>query len=121
MKPIKATAFALAFLSWGAGFADVRKTSASSDDTEPQSVTVNLTKKGYEPASFTLRKDLPAKVTFVRKSNTTCGTEIVIQEYGIKRELPLDESVAVEFTPTEAGEFTFACGMNMLRGKIIVK
>ncbi len=27
----------------------------------------------------------------------------------------------VEFTPDRAGEFTFTCGMNMIRGKLIVE
>jgi plastocyanin domain-containing protein len=90
-------------------------------EPEPQLVTITLTDKGYEPASIKLQKDIPAKVTFVRKSKTTCGTEIVIPEYQIKRELPLDERVVVEFTPAKTGEFKFACGMNMLRGKIVVR
>lgn len=120
MKSIKAIAIALTFFLSGAAFAARTQPPASSADTDPQSVTINVTNKGYEPASFTLQKDIPAKVTFVRKSKTTCGTEIAIPEYDIKRELPLDEPVMVEFTPTKAGEFTFACGMNMLKGKIVV-
>ena len=90
-------------------------------DSEVQSVKVALTDKGYEPASFQLKRDLPARVTFVRESKTTCGTEIVIPEYQIKRALPLNEPVVAEFTPNESGEFAFACGMGMLRGKIIVQ
>jgi len=27
----------------------------------------------------------------------------------------------VEFTPTKTGEFAFACGMNMLKGKLLVQ
>jgi plastocyanin domain-containing protein len=27
----------------------------------------------------------------------------------------------VEFTPQKSGEFTFTCGMNMLRGKLVVE
>jgi len=38
----------------------------------------------------------------------------------IKRELPFNQPVTVEFIPAKAGEFKFACGMDMLRGKIIV-
>ncbi len=35
--------------------------------------------------------------------------------------LPTGETVAVEFIPTKAGEFEFACQMGMLRGKVIVE
>ncbi len=86
-----------------------------------QSVTVTLSDKGYQPESFKLRKGVPARVTFVRKVEATCGTEIVLAEYNLKRELPLDQPVVVEFTPAKTGEFKFACGMDMLRGKIIVQ
>ena len=36
-------------------------------------------------------------------------------------DLPLNESVAVEFTPTEGGEFEFVCGMDMQRGSIMIR
>lgn len=86
-----------------------------------QSVTVTLSDKGYQPESFKLRKGVPARITFVRKVEATCGDEIVLAEYNIKRELPLNQPVIVEFTPAKTGEFKFACGMDMLRGKIIVQ
>jgi len=92
-----------------------------SQSSRTQSVTVTLSDKGYQPESFKLRKGVPARVTFVRKVEATCGNEIVLAEYNIKRELPLNQPVTVEFTPAKTGEFKFACGMDMLRGKIIVK
>src|SRR5215510_4039846 len=84
-----------------------------------QTVTVTLTEKGYQPDSFKLRKGIPARITFVRKVEATCGAEIVLAEYNIKRELPLNQPVIVEFTPAKAGEFKFACGMDMIKGKLI--
>jgi plastocyanin domain-containing protein len=86
-----------------------------------QTASVALTERGYEPASFKLRRGVPARVTFTRKVSTTCGTEIVFPDYGIRHALPLDEPVVIEFTPDKAGEFTFSCGMGMLRGSVIVK
>ncbi len=86
-----------------------------------QSLTVKITTKGFEPKSFSLKPNIPARLTFRRQTDKTCGTAIVIQAYGINRPLPLNKPVTVEFTPDKAGEFTFACGMGMLRGKIIVE
>jgi RND family efflux transporter MFP subunit len=88
--------------------------------TRMQSVIVTLNEKGFQPDSFKLRHGVPARVTFVRKAEATCGTEVVLADYNIKRELPFNRAVTVEFTPSKAGEFKFACGMDMLRGKIIV-
>lgn len=86
-----------------------------------QKVTVALTEKGYEPASLKLRGGIPAHVTFIRKVSATCGTQIVIADYNIKRALPLNEPVLVEFTPKKTGTFAFTCGMGMLRGALIVR
>ncbi len=30
-------------------------------------------------------------------------------------------TTSIEFTPDRAGEFTFTCGMSMLRGRLIVQ
>jgi plastocyanin domain-containing protein len=85
-----------------------------------QTATVEVTDKGFEPSSLKLKAGVPAKVTFVRKTDATCAKEVVIKEYKIERKLPLNEPVMVEFTPRK-GEFTFACGMDMIKGKMIVE
>lgn len=86
-----------------------------------QTVNITLTAKGYEPPSIKLRRDVPARLIFTRKIEATCGTEIELADFGIRRELPLNQPVAVEFTPQKSGELTFACGMNMLKGKLIIR
>ena len=80
-----------------------------------------MTEKGYQPESFKLKQGVPARVTFVRKVEATCGSEIVLADYNIKRELPFNQPVTVEFTPSKSGTIIFACGMDMLRGKILVQ
>ena len=86
-----------------------------------QKVSVALTEKGYEPTSLKLAKGVPALVTFIRTVTATCATQIVIADYDIKRALPLNEPVLVEFTPKKSGTFAFTCGMGMLRGSLIVR
>src|SRR6266511_1665787 len=87
---------------------------------DTQTATVEVTDKGFEPPSLKLKAGAPAKVTFVRKTDATCAKEVVIKEYKIERKLPLNEPVTVEFTPRK-GEFTFACGMDMIKGKLVVE
>jgi RND family efflux transporter MFP subunit len=106
-----------------------RQTLAEPTDTKPsqstrgqtQSVIVTLNEKGYQPDSFKLRQGVPARVTFVRKVESGCGTEVVLADYNIRRHLPFNQPVTLEFTPAKAGEFKFACGMDMLRGRVIVR
>ena len=85
-----------------------------------QKVTVRLTENGYRPSEFRLRRGTRAHVTFIRKTEATCGQVIVIPAYGVHRDLPLNRRVTITFTPRRTGTFNFTCGMDMLRGKIVV-
>ena len=86
-----------------------------------QTATVVVGEKGYEPARVSLRAGTPAKITFVRTTDKTCGTEVVFPSLNIRRALPLNEPVVIEITPATTGEIAFACGMNMLRGTVVVQ
>jgi cobalt-zinc-cadmium efflux system membrane fusion protein len=96
----------------------------SSDGRSPepaQTAKVVVSERGYEPAKVTLRAGTPARITFVRTTDKTCGTEVVFPSLNIKRALPLNEPVVIEFTPAKAGDIAFACGMNMLKGVVVVQ
>jgi plastocyanin domain-containing protein len=85
-----------------------------------QRVTVTLTESGgYKPDNFTLRRGVLAKVTFVRHG-AGCGDVLVMHEFGIRRNLPIDTPVTITFRPRRTGAFTFACGMDMYKGQIFV-
>lgn len=87
---------------------------------ETQTATVKVTSKGFEPGVLNLQIHIPARITFIREVERTCATEVVIDEYEIERELPLNEPVVVEFIPSRSGEFDFSCGMDMFGGKLVV-
>lgn len=86
-----------------------------------QTARVRINETGYSRTSIVLRRGVPTRLTFLRQTDATCAKEIVIPEYGINRELPLNAAVAVTFTPKRSGEFGFTCGMNMMRGKLVVR
>ncbi len=86
-----------------------------------QHARIEITAQGYTPGSVKLRRGVPARITFFRTTDATCGKEIVIADYGTSRALPLNQPVVVSFTPKNTGDVGFACGMNMMRGKIIVR
>ena len=92
----------------------------ASKQKDTQTATVEINSKGFDPVSLKLKAGVPAKVTFVRKTDEGCAKEVIIKEYNINRALPLNEPVIIEFTPRK-GEFTFACAMGMLKGKLIVE
>ena len=86
-----------------------------------QAAEVVVSEQGFEPSKVTLRAGAPARLTFIRTTDKTCGTEVVFPSLDIRRALPLNEAVVIEFTPAKAEEIAFACGMNMLRGAVVVQ
>ena len=85
-----------------------------------QTATVVLDEQGYQPARVALKAGTPARLTFLRTTDKTCGTEIVFPSLAVKRALPLNQPVVIEFTPDRTGEIAFVCGMNMLKGTVVV-
>lgn len=81
---------------------------------------ITVSSDGYEPSSISVVKGQPVKLAFYRADSNNCGGEVVFDKLNIKKKLPVGETVLVEFTSNETGEIAFACGMNMLSGKVIV-
>lgn len=80
-----------------------------------------VVKGGYEPDVIVVQKGRPVRLDFYREETTSCSDTVVLGDFGISRSLPAFKTTPVEFTPNKTGEFTFTCGMNMLRGKLIVE
>jgi RND family efflux transporter MFP subunit len=93
------------------------------DTSKPdmQEARVIVSEKGFEPSHVALRAGVPVRLTFVRTTDATCATEMLIPAFKIKRALPLNQPVAVEFMPQKSGDIDFVCGMNMLKGTIVVQ
>jgi plastocyanin domain-containing protein len=50
-----------------------------------------------------LRAGRPARITFLRTSDKTCGTAVSLPSLNIRPELPLNQNVDIEFTPLKTG------------------
>lgn len=89
--------------------------------TKPQRARIEITEQGFAPGIVHLKRSVPVRVTFIRRTDATCATSIVVAEYGFNRPLPLNQPVVFSFTPKRSGIIGFACGMNMMQGKMIVR
>ncbi|MBO1030246.1 heavy metal translocating P-type ATPase [Tessaracoccus sp. SD287] len=88
------------------------------DGVQVVNVTVD---GGYSPGVIDgVRTGMPMRILFDRKEGGECTSRVVMPDFKINASLPAYKTTAVEFTPTEAGEFRFACGMNMVSGLIRV-
>jgi plastocyanin domain-containing protein len=86
----------------------------------PQRVQVEVTAKGYAPASVRGTAGKPLTLVFRRTSEQGCGQHIVFPEQGIKKELPLNRDVEVTVAPNADKPLAFTCGMGMYKGSVVV-
>jgi plastocyanin domain-containing protein len=86
-----------------------------------QSVILSVTENGFEPSTINVKPGTNVDLKITRKTNSTCAREILIPSKNIKKELPLNKAVNIQTGKLERGEITFACGMNMVTGVIVVK
>jgi len=84
-----------------------------------QEVNMNVDASGYSPNSFVIKKGVPVKWNVNVKQLTGCNQELVLNQYGIDRNLKQGLNV-IEFTPDKTGTISFTCGMGMLHGSFIV-
>jgi len=75
---------------------------------------------GYDPSRIQVRAGQPVRLVFRREEVAGCSDTVLLPEWGIARRLPAGEDTVVEFTPTIPGEYAFTCGMQMMRGTIVV-
>lgn len=85
-----------------------------------QEITV-IVQGGYSPDRIEVRLGQKVRLLFRREESTACTEQVILADFGISKMLPQGQTVPIEFTPDKAGEFTFHCGMNMVRGKLVVK
>jgi len=76
---------------------------------------------GYSPEVISIPNGKKTKINFLRTDPSNCLSEVILSDFKVRKELPLNQKVSIEITPTKTGEFRFECGMNMFHGKIIVE
>jgi plastocyanin domain-containing protein len=111
---------AILWIVWFFFLSERRQVRASSAGGGVQQVRI-VVQGGYSPDVIVVEKGRPVRLEFYRDETASCSDTVVFGDFGISRPLPAFKTTAVEFTPDKTGEFTFTCGMNMLRGKLIVE
>jgi plastocyanin domain-containing protein len=78
-------------------------------------------KGGYSPDVVVVRAGTPVRLNFYRDETASCSERVIFGDFGVARDLPAFKTTPVEFTPERAGEFTWTCGMSMMRDKLVVE
>ena len=79
-----------------------------------------LVEGGYSPAEIEVPAGSRVRMTFDRREDNPCSDELVIADFGIRRNLPAFKKTVVELTATP-GRHEFKCGMGMLHGAITAR
>jgi len=117
---------ALAALAGCAKTPPAETTGAGTAETLPPAdgdarVAVTVDGQGFHPDRIDAKVGEPVTLVLTRTTDETCGTEIVIPALSINQKIPLNQPVEVTVTPQEKGTIAFACGMDMLKGTIVVE
>jgi plastocyanin domain-containing protein len=85
-----------------------------------QEVRVTV-KGGYTPDTIVVQAGKPVRLQFYRDETADCSERLVFEKFGIDQQLPPFQTTTIEFTPEQPGEYAFRCGMNMLKGLLVVE
>ncbi|HEY0250881.1 MAG TPA: cupredoxin domain-containing protein [Kofleriaceae bacterium] len=124
MKKLLASIIPLALAFTACTKKDEKAPPAPSSQTADSKVQVAVTENGFEPASVNVPAGKPVTIVFTRKTDKTCAKSVVLtMDDGkkLEKELPLDTPVEVATTFSKAGKLDYACGMDMVKGTIVVQ
>ena len=85
-----------------------------------QEVMVTV-KGGYSPDLVRVRQGVPLRIVFDRQESGECTSRVVFPDFALNRSLSAHGQTTVELLPDRVGDFGFACGMNMIHGRLIVE
>jgi plastocyanin domain-containing protein len=116
------TAAGLAAMVWVLWYFLLSKGSAAAASSVAGVQEVRVTVKGgYTPDTVVVQAGKPVRLQFYRDETADCSERIVLEDFGIDAALPAFQTTDIEFTPAQPGEFRFRCGMNMLKGLLVVE
>ncbi len=97
--------------------------SVEAEAPSPQEFKITAKKFSFEPATVTVKKGVPVRL-LITSTDVEHGFNLVA--FNINKKLPVNEEVAIEFTPDKTGDFPFFCsvacgsGHGDMNGKLVV-
>ena len=113
-------AVAIVWVLWYFLFSRGRAVAATASAQGIQEVRV-VVKGGYTPDTIVVQAGKPVRLQFYRDETADCSERVVFEQFDVDQQLPPFQTTAVEFTPEKPGEYPFRCGMNMLKGLLVVE
>ena len=102
--------------SWFGASTDSGNNQLAVEEAGVQKATISISGGGYSPTLFTVKAGIPVELTLESKGAYTCASSFTFKKFKIFEQLGPTDKKVVTFTPTEKGEFTYACSMGMYAG-----
>ena len=119
---IVVTAIGVAAIAWELWFFLLARRPAVAAPRSGLVQEIRVTVKGgYTPDTIVVQAGRPVALQFYRDETADCSERLVLPAFNVDVPLPAFETTTVQFTPTAAGEYPFRCGMNMLKGLLVVE
>ena len=94
-----------------------KKAAQAKEEDGVQTVRITV-KGGYSPQLIQVQAGRPVKLVFDRQESGECSSHVVFNDFNIDKTLPAFQTSTIQLTPPKAGDYPFACGMNMLHGML---
>jgi len=75
----------------------------------------------YTPPRIEVEVGKEVTLRFLRKDASPCAEKVVFEQLGISADLPINIPKEIVVTPTEPGEYSFTCQMQMYRGSMVAR
>jgi heme/copper-type cytochrome/quinol oxidase subunit 2 len=112
---------------------ETAQTQAAQDTSNSATTEVNVTgdsapkvkmlvsTNGYSPNVIRVKKGVPVELEISNPlDSSNCLSTFMIPDFNINNIKLKTGTTKLSFTPDKSGEYTFSCGMQMFKGKIIV-
>src|SRR3989344_7388341 len=109
--------FGIIFLSLSTSGEQTQQAINNNQDVQVVKLWVNNGQYVFEPSS--VKKDVPVRLEADISKMPGCSKSVISSELGIRKTFNSNDNT-LEFTPNKAGNFYFACSMNMYKGNLIV-
>lgn len=86
-----------------------------------QIINMDVTRNGYEPNKFVLKKGVPVKWVINGKEVNGCNRAIQVPSLNMNFDIKSGGETIIEFTPKTEGVISWSCWMGMIPGSFIVK
>lgn len=97
------------------------KTEIDVTDEAAPKVNMLVNDTGYSPNVIIVKKGVPVELEIQNPNDNSCFSTFNMPDFNIHNAKLEIGTTKLTFTPDKTGEYTFSCGMNMFKGKVIVK